>query len=288
MLAFAMGRLKLIDRENIPVPDAVTEELGIEYGRVGDKSLQLDLYRPSESAKPLPGLIFIHGGGWKAGDRSDYKCYTTRFASKGYVVATISYRFSQEAKFPGCVEDVKCAVRWMRENATRLNVNPDRIATIGGSAGGYLSLMAGYTPDMAELEGNGGHEGVSSRVAAVVDIYGPADLTTPFAQAANEVRRLMPKTYQEDPALYKLASPIFQLDASDPSTLILHGTVDSVVPVQQSDDLAKRLQELGVKYYYARLDGWPHTMDAAQPVNDYALQLMEKFLEETLKAPETP
>lgn len=289
MLSFVMGRLDLVLRDGeIPVPEGVTEEKDIEYGRVGEKALQLDLYRPAKVEEPVPGLIFIHGGGWKGGNRADYKIYTVRFAQKGYVVATVSYRFSQEATFPGCVEDVKCAVRWMRENAAQLNVDPERIVAIGGSAGGYLSMMVGYTPDMPELEGSGGHAGVSSRVAAVVDFYGPTDLTTPFAQAANEVREFMPKKYDEDPALYRLASPLFQLDRSDPPTLILHGTIDTIVPVEQSDRLAERIQELGIPYYYARLDGWPHTMDAARPVNEYAVQLIEKFLTETLKKPATP
>jgi len=289
MLSLLAGWVDLIKiGGDIPVPEGVTEEKDIEYGRVGSKPLQLDLYRPAQLGAPVPGLIFIHGGGWKMGSRTDYKYYTVRFAKQGYVAATVGYRFAPETKFPGCVEDVKCAIRWMRENAAKLNVDPERIVTIGGSAGGHLALMAGYAPDRPELEGSGGHPGVSSRVAAVVDFYGPTDLTTPFALAANEVRQFMPKTYEEDPALYKLASPLFQLDASDPPTLILHGTVDTIVPVEQSDRLAEKLQELKIPYYYARIDGWPHAMDMARPINEYALQLIGKFLEETFKKPATP
>lgn len=282
-LAFAMKSLKLVDLAHVTVPEDVTEKTGIEYGRVGDKPLLLDLYQPVKMDRPLPGLIFIHGGGWAKGDRKDYKCYTVRFAQRGYVVATAGYRFAPETTFPGCVEDIKCAVRWMRENAAQLHVDPDRIAVIGGSAGGYLSMMAAYSSDVPELEGNGGHPGVSSRVAAVVDLYGPTDLTVPFAQEAGVVQDFLGKKYMDDPALYHRASPITYLDANDPPTLIFQGTIDSIVPPDQSDLLAEKLQQLKVKYYYARLDGWPHTMDAAVPVNAYSQALIAQFLEEVLK-----
>ncbi len=284
ILAFLLGRIDILDIEApIPVPPGVIEERDIEYGRAGDTALLLDLYAPKEAKGRMPGLIFIHGGGWEQGHRKDYKYYTTRFAERGYVVATISYRFAQAARFPGCVADAKCAVRWMRANAEKRHIDPDKIAVIGGSAGGYLALMTGYSSDVAKLEGKSGHAGFSSKPNAVVDLYGPVDLRTPYARDAREVTNFLPRTYAEDPALYDLASPLHHLDAKDPPTLVLQGTLDDLVPVHQSDWLVEKLQALGVHHYYARLDGWPHTMDITPEVNEYVQWLIQAFLEEVLR-----
>lgn len=282
-LALALGQLQLVDRKGPAVPEKVEERKGIEYGRVGDRALELDLYSPKDLAKPVPGLIFIHGGGWKSGNRADYRPYTIPFAQKGYVVATMSYRFSQEALFPAAVEDAKCAVRWMRANAAQLHVDPDRIGIIGGSAGGYLSLMVGYTAGDKRLEGHGGHEGVSSAVQAVVDLYGPTDFDRPIAHDNPTVTDFLGKHFKDDPELFRFASPINHVDAKDPPTFVLQGTIDSIVPVEQSDILVEKLQKLGVPHWYDRLDGWPHTMDLAKPVNERCQLLVLQFFDKYLK-----
>jgi len=288
-LAFALGRVHLIDHKGeVPLPGGVVEEKDITIGQAGDRPLQLDLYRPAEAAgDPVPGLVFIHGGGWKGGDRSDYKVYTVRFAEAGYVVATVSYRFSQEAPFPAAVEDVKCAVRWMRAHAGELGVDPDRIAAIGGSAGGHLAMMLGYAPDEAELEGTGGNPGVSSAVQAVVNLYGPCDLTAPEARDNPLVTNFIGQSFAEAEGQYRLASPLHHLAAGAPPTFIIHGTIDDIVPVTQSDALAERLKALGVPHWYDRLDGWPHTLDLEAGNNARTFALIRAFLEARLGGPPT-
>ena len=285
LAAFAIGRLKAVDM-NPPLPAGVKLEADLEYGKAGDRPLLLDLYSPEKLEKAVPGLIFIHGGAWHGGKRQDYRVYTTHFAKLGYVVATISYRLVPQATFPAQIEDVKCAIRWMRSQAARIHVDPEKIAVLGGSAGGHLSLLAGYTSltqEKEELEGKGCNAGVSSRVAAVVDFYGPSDLTTPFGQKARVVKELLGgKSFEEAPDLWRLASPIFHLGKDAPPTLILHGTIDETVPIDQADSLAAKLRELGVPYEYARLEGWPHTMDAAVPVNEYCKRRVEAFLRKHL------
>ena len=169
----------------------------------------------------------------------------------------------------------------------RQSVAPEhgpRIAAIGGSAGGHLSMMLGYSAGVPELEGNGGHAEFSSAVNAVVDLYGPVDITLPEHRGNPTVLGFFGgKTYDEIPDQYKLASPWFHLDPKDPPTLILHGTIDTIVPVSQSDILNAKLKELGVPVTYDRLDGYPHTMDIAKEVNLRCQWFMLRFLEEHFK-----
>lgn len=278
MVAIGNGDIALLD-ENPPVPEGVKEIAGLEYCNIDGTSLKLDLALPAEGEGPFPGLIFIHGGAWVSGEREIYHLYTYHFAQQGYAAATISYRLSGQAKFPAAVQDVKCAVRWMRANAATYNIDPGNIALIGGSAGGHLAMMVGYTADVPEFEGEGGNPGVSSAVQAVVNFYGPYDLTAEIAQKSDDVQGFLGATWDENPDLHLKASPMHYLNAGDPPTLIFHGTIDEVVPVEQSERLAARLGELGIPCVFERFEGWPHTMDLAQPVNERCRWFMYRFFE---------
>ncbi len=282
-LAIITKQLPLIDPKPT-VPESIEVKKGIEYGRGGETSLKLDLYTPRNLSSPSPCLIFIHGGGWKSGQREDYHFYCVKFAKMGYVVATISYRLRDVAPYPAAVEDSKCAVRWIRANANELKIDPDRIAVIGGSAGGYLAMMVGYSSDHQELEGNGGNPEVSSRVQAVVDLYGPVDLTTEYARNHDLVTGFLKQSYEKAPEIYGQASPLTYVTKDDPPTLILHGTLDELVPISQADRLTAALKKQKVPVQYERLEGWPHTMDLAQVVNDYCVLQISKFLELHLKS----
>lgn len=264
------------------VPAGIEETKDLEYGNVNGRALQLDLYRPKELMHPVPALIFIHGGGWYKGNRQDYRAYVIDFALRGYVTATISYRLADEAKFPAQVEDAKCAVRWIRANAAKYGIDPKKIAVIGGSAGGHLSLMVGTTAGMKNLEGTGGNAATSSAVQAVVDFYGPTDLTTELGKTSDIVKRFFGATYDEKKDAYELASPLLHVDKSDPPTLVLHGTVDELVPVEQSDRIVAAFKAAGVPVEYERLEGWPHTMDMAKSVNAYCQQQIAAFLKKHL------
>ena len=281
-LAFLTGKLTPIDL-NLPLPENVTVEKGIEYGKGGNSSLKLDLYSPKPGAESQPAIIFIHGGGWKSGNREVYHYYCTKFAERGFVAATVSYRLTSVAPFPAAVQDVKCAVRWLRSNAERLGVDPTRIGVAGGSAGGHLSMMVGYSSDVPELEGTGGHSGTSSRVQAVVDLYGPTDLTTDFAKSKSLVIGFLGGgTFDQQPERYRLASPITHVTKDDPPTLILHGSIDSVVPIAQAELLAAKLKKTRVDFVFDRVDGWPHTMDLEAGVNRHCLAKMFEFFDKHL------
>ncbi|MCB9954169.1 MAG: alpha/beta hydrolase [Planctomycetaceae bacterium] len=284
MLAVQTGKVKLVA---MPPGDEIEEQRNVEYGRVGDHSLKLNLYAPKERSEPLPGIIMIHGGAWKAGRKEDYAFYGRKLASKGYVVASIDYRLSQEAVFPAAIQDCKCAVRWMRANAKDLGVNPEVIGVGGGSAGGHLAMMVGYCQNVPEFEGDGGHANVSSNVQCVVNLYGPYDLTTEFVRnnpfARQVVGEFLGASVKENRSLCLKASPAKYLTSEAPPTLILHGTVDDIVPINQSDLLSQRLKEVDVPYIYDRLPGWPHAMDLSQDVNDRCVWFMERFFDQYLK-----
>ncbi len=265
------------------IPDSVEVKYGVQYGRGGAYDLLLDLYHPKAHVENAPALVFIHGGGWARHGRDYFAYWASHYAEKGYVCVSIDYRISSEAPFPAAVEDAKCAVRWVRANAKELGVDVSRIAAIGQSAGGHLALMVAYSSDVEDLEGMDGSPGYSSRVKAVVDFYGPADLTAPILSREKAVKRFMGgKSQKEAPQAYAAASPIRYLTPDDPPTLIFQGTADDLVPVAQSDELAAELSALGIKYVYDREPGWNHAMDIFAPINVRCLYIMDRFLKEQL------
>jgi acetyl esterase/lipase len=272
------------------VPDGVEEIKNIEYKNVNGKSLQLDLYIPKKLPRPAPLLVFIHGGGWRSGQRSDYMVYLVHFANMGYVTATVSYRLLKDAPYPACVEDICDAVKWFYVNGEKYNYDPDRIALIGGSAGAHLSMLAGYgwkeTSTAADTVSDKNDAVPPTRtrhkIKVVVDIYGPADLTTEYSRNHHLVTSFISKSWETAPELYKEASPVTWLDKNDPPTLILHGTADDLVPISQSVSLKHKLDSLGVPCVFKPLPGWPHTMDVSLRVNNYCKICMEQFFEKYL------
>ncbi len=263
------------------VPSDIEFRRGIVYASPGGVDLQLDLFLPAKTETSQPILLFVHGGGWRKGKKEDYLYYNIEFAKLGYVTASMQYRLSPEHHFPAAVQDVKCAIAWLKKNSAEINGDPGRVALIGGSAGGHLSMMGGYAQDPA-LDCPDLPEGLDTRVRAVVNLYGVADCTAPVAQTAQSVIDFIGKPYADAPEAYTQASPMHHLDKADPPTLTFHGTVDELVPVAQSDDLHKKLDGLGIPNYYDRIEGWPHTMDLAQPINDRCRYIMQRFFEKHL------
>ncbi len=273
-----------------PVVDPDTKVViksDIEYGNAGDRPLLLDLYSPENVDKPLPAIVFIHGGSWRGGKKEDYRPYAMHFAQRGYICASVQYRLSGEAPYPAAVHDVKAAIRFMRDQAETMGVDPNRIGVAGGSAGGHLAMMVGFASDVDKLDGKSGSEDVESNVACVVNLYGVTDMTTPYARSVSHtngaVKKFFEGTYEDQPERYAEASPLNYVTPDDPPTLILHGTVDALVPINQADILAKKLAAVGVPYIYDRLPGWPHSMDTAKPVHERCLWYMDRFFDRYLK-----
>ncbi len=280
-LAVGVGLEQMINKKPA-IPESVQEFKNIEYKNVNGKSLQLDIYKPQNLNKTAPLLVFIHGGGWRGGDRADYLVYLIAFANKGYVTATVSYRFLNDAPYPACVEDITDAVHWFYKNGEKYGYDPDRIALVGGSAGAHLALLAAYGWKKPSVN-NDTTTATTHRIKAVVDIYGPTDFTTEFSRTNSTVTGFLAKSYSEAPERYVEASPIHYLSKNNPPTMILHGTSDQIVPISQSDLLKSRLDSLGVPNVYYRVPLWPHTMDVIRRVNTYSEAMMTAFFEKYLK-----
>lgn len=215
------------------------------YAKVGERELKLDLYLPAAAATKPPLLIWVHGGGWRRGSKQN--CQLRWLVPEGYAVASVEYRLTDTAIFPAQIHDVKGALRWLRANADRLGVDATRVGIGGSSAGGHLAALMGTSGGVEALEGDvGGHLDQSSRVQAVYDQFGPAELLTmqrgpDGAPVPFTARGAVGALVGGDAALAQLASPVTHVTPDDAPFLIAHGDRDRLVPLAQSETLRDRL-----------------------------------------------
>lgn len=270
-----------------------TVEESLIYGRAGDVDLQLDLARP-DGTGPFPAIVFIHGGGWYSGNRQNYRSAIEEAARRGYVAVTISYRlmkFDEAHKetttaapiFPAQIHDAKAAVRWLRANASRYKIDADHIGVTGRSAGGHLSLLVGLTDPQSKLEGDSGNPGHSSRVQAVVNVFGPTDLAACYrtSSVAWIFRLFMGGTPEEVADTYTAASPITYASADDPPVLTLQGDQDRLVPVAQATSLDAKLKAVGAPHTLTIYQGQGHgfTPEYKRKEMDATWEFFERHLQ---------
>lgn len=220
-------------------------ELDVTYCTVDGVALKMDLYRSKGKGFTLPAVIYVHGGGWTGGDKNNgiLHTYLPALLDQGYLVASINYRLAPQHKFPAQIEDVKCAVRFLRANAETYGLYPFRIGVWGSSAGGHLASLMGVTGPQDGFDGNGGYAGYSSQVQAVANIYGPTEIRT--ICTAELADHLFGLTTCRD-SIVGLASPLYYVSSNASPFLFLHGEYDTVVPVQQSLDMHSALEGAGV------------------------------------------
>lgn len=230
----------------------------VTYCSVGEIALKMDVYTPTTMTIPAPAVVFVHGGGWIGGDKTSGAMWEVpELLARGYVVFAVNYRLAPEHPFPAQIEDVKCAIRHIRANAGVYHIDPDRIGAFGGSAGGHLVSLLGVTDVSAGFEGGGGYVDQSSRVQAVVDKYGHADLAQHFLPSSSQAVTVFSATDSPTEALVR-ASPITYISGDDSPFLILHGVNDTVVPPSQSMMLYQRLAAAGVPVVLVMVENAGH------------------------------
>ena len=271
----------------VPGPGDVAIEKDVTYLAPGRKE-KLDLYQPvGRAAEELsPAVVIIHGGGWVGGDKGSARevLTGTTLAKAGYVCVSVEYWKGTKDRWPTNLQDCKNAVRWLRVNAVRLQVDPARIGVIGGSAGGHLALMVAYTAGNKEIDPKPLYPGVPDRVSACVDMYGISNLlsrqgTDASGKPDGKLRdtKLFPESREAAPEKWKLASPVTHIRRDSPPTLILHGTHDTTVDRDQSVELHEALKKAGVESTLIMVKGANHAWPLKTGKFDYTDDVVRFF-----------
>jgi acetyl esterase/lipase len=244
--------------------DEIKVARNVEYARVGDVSLRLDLYVPVGAPSP-PVVVWVHGGAWRSGSKD--KPPLLPLTQRGYALASIDYRLSPVARFPAQAHDIKAAIRYLRTTAKEHGIGADQIAISGGSAGGHLAALVGVTNGVKELEGDiGAHRDQSADVQAIIVFYGASNLTSILAQSTPyglnmrvpALELLLGGQPDSKVELAKLASPVFHVDKSDPPLLIYHGDQDPQMPFEQARELVRAYKENGLPVTFEAVIGGKH------------------------------
>jgi acetyl esterase/lipase len=268
--------------------EGLSFQLDIPYAGTDNPRQRLNLYVPNNrKLGKLPAIVYVHGGGWEMGDRSDGAGLLIPLVSTGkYVGVSSGYRLSGEATWPAQIHDCKAAIRWVRANADRYFIDPNKIGVWGRSAGGHLVLMLGMSGDVPELEGNlGQHNDVSSKVACVVNFFGVTDLLGLIGQPSDLDRtkpdvseaRLIGGPLRENADKARAASPITYVHRHAPPVLTVHGDADRTVPYDQAVRLDKALCAVGVKRYFVTVKGGGH-LNFGNAANGRVVAFFEKYL----------
>jgi acetyl esterase/lipase len=271
----------------------------VEYARVGNERLALDLHMPAGEPR-APLIVWVHGGAWRSGSRESMPLVA--LVEQGYAVASVDYRLTPVAPFPAQVHDIKAAIRVLRAEQGELGIDARRIAIAGDSAGGHLAALVGVSAgdtklgeDAGELEGQvGDHDGESSDVQAIIDFYGPTNLTTILDQSTPHglgvripaLQLLLGGQPEDKPEIAKLASVVTHVDANDPPLLIIHGDQDPQVPINQSHELVGRYEEFKLPVQFEVVHGGAHGGDVYHDAK--RIEIARAFLERSMKSSRDP
>lgn len=256
-------------------PPGVTVDSNVIYSSASGRALRLDVFRPESRAGLRPAVVFVHGGGWLWGDKRDHWPTAAYLASQGFVTASVEYRLAREHAYPAALQDVREAVAWLRSNAARYGIDPDRIGAAGSSAGGHLVAMLGVVPDTARER--------TPAVRAVAAIAAPVDLAL-----QHERDRFAPALFvgagnpTERPERWREASPITHVNGRAAAFLFLHGTADGLVAIGEAREMADRLRAAGVTAEFHAAEGGPHDFFSEPQWRRAAVRRLEEFFRATL------
>ncbi|MEO5890986.1 MAG: alpha/beta hydrolase [Ferruginibacter sp.] len=281
-LTFLIILLSFCDLTSVAQKDTVYVK-NIVYAETGDKKLQLDIYKLKEQAAPYL-IVWIHGGAWHSGNKENPPLQLLGY---GYALASIDFLPSTERPFPAQVHDIKAAIRFLRANAKKYGFREDKIIAWGSSSGGHLAALVATTNNNNKLEGDlGAYINTSSSVQAGIDYFGPTNLvtilnqSTPFGLNVRlpALALLLGKPVEQVPELAKLASPVYQVDPTDPPMFIVHGEQDVQVPVNQSIELWNEYKNKNLKVQVEFLPNAAHGGEAF--FKKELLDKIDKFLKE--------
>jgi acetyl esterase/lipase len=282
--------------KTIALPEGVAYIPDVTYCQFDDQTtLETDFALPSRGVGPFPTVVFLHGGGWVLGDRKNMTPYLITAAKAGYVAVAVSYRLAPAHPFPAQVQDSKCAVRWLRANASQYKIDKERIAAFGFSAGGNLACMLGAT-DGKEFKVCGGNADQSDRVQAVVSFYGMLDLSEfdrcrkdmaarQSCMISYSLTNYLGGTREKFEERYVKASPGTHVTKGTAPTFLVHGTEDKLVPFAQSRSYEVKLKESGVDVSLLPVEGEDHNF--VGEAEQKAFKAVFQFLDKRLKRDDT-
>lgn len=276
---------ELTELDRLPEGLALTEDF--VFSRPAERELKLDVYDLEQPPdEPRPAILFIHGGGWQRGSKKQFARQAAYLTSRyAFLSVCCEYRLSSEAKFPACLHDVKCAVRWIRSVTDERNVDPERVACAGGSAGGHLAAMLATTAGIEEYEGDTGFNDCLSHVNLCIPHNPALDLLSLGWRRAlpggrDTLRKLLGGDPADIPDIYHGASPFYRAHAETPPMLLLHGSQDTTIECEQSVAMHERLLRLGVPCEMEIYDGRGHGWFNHPPDFAVVLRRLEDFLVE--------
>ncbi len=255
-----------------------TIQENIVYAKINGNDLHLDIYEPAGIGnQPRPAIILIHGGAWSAFDKSTMRGMGAFLSRSGFVAFAVDYRLFQggENRWPAQLDDVQRAVRWVRANASKYNVDPDHIGAFGHSAGAQLAALLG----MEDTRDNSDPvlKKYSSKVQAVVDVSGPADFTTNHDPGGDAFfSNFLGASYAQNPELWRDASPVFHVSKKDSPFLIFHGTQDLDVPISQAQELYEKLKRAKVPVSFVKVND-VHTFRTPEARRQLAIESRDFF-----------
>ena len=251
----------------------------VVYSTIGNRELRLDVFYPAgRKRKRYPGVLLVHGGGWRSGNKSQQAPLAQQLAARGYVAVAVEYRLSLEAPYPAAVHDLKAAVRWMRANAAALQLDPTKIAALGVSAGGQLAALLGATNGLPTFEGNGGNENQDSAVQAIIDIDGVLAFKHPESEEGAVAAMWLGGTYEEAPEVWEEASPLSHVSKHTPPTLFINSSLPRFHAGR--DDMIRKLDAHGIYSQVYTLPDTPHPFwlfhPWFQPTVDYTVAFLDR------------
>ncbi len=271
------------------IPQATLDSLDshhdVTYARYGDRTLEMDIFRPKGAWGELPAIVCVHGGGWGKGSKINHTKPAQALAARGFVTATISYRLSGEKPFPAQIQDCKAAVRFLRSRAKEYGIDPDNIGAIGHSAGGHLVALLATSGEAEELEGEGGNAGFSSSIQAAVPMGAQTHLMSERNRGISAEKEIWQKflsgSQDEQADTYRLASPLAHLDKNDPPCWFITGEKDD--PSTHADEFREKMKKLGIESHLTVIEGAPHPFTVQQAWFDEMLETAARFFTEKLK-----